>query len=256
MVQRKQIQPAQNQQIAQVPLHWRRMVLNRSAETSPPAVQDAEIHSIINHTLYAAKAPAYIRIQEVKRKYRNTITLTTTPRCSGQMMLKYKDIIISATRKVDPGIMDLTINETWQQIKLHGVPLDRYFTRDLSGLDKLMDELEAENDRMKVPLAMRWLARPEVIYQRWIEGLINSSSVTFAVKGEEFAAKMIRDGVKVCGRWMRASLYIQAGPGALCTACSSWGHIEERSAFPGMVRCTWCSGNHRSKSHKCEVKGW
>ena len=66
---------------------------------------------------------------------------------------------------------------------------------------------------------------------------------------------MVRDGVKVYGRWIRASLYVQAGPGALCMACSEWGHIEERFTFPGMARCAWCSGKHRTKFHKCEVSG-
>lgn len=127
------------------------MVLNRRTGVGSPNVSDAEIHSTINRTLYAAQVSAHIRIQEVKRNYRGTLTITTTPKCSGTMVLKYKDMIISATRKADPAIIDLTTNETWQRVKLHGVLLERYFTRDSSGLDKLRYELEAENDGMKIP---------------------------------------------------------------------------------------------------------
>ena len=91
------------------------------------------------------------------------------------MVLKYKDIIISATKKVGPAIIDLTTNETWQRAKLHGVLLSRYFTRDSSGLDKLRCKLEAENDGMKISLAVRWLARTEIIHKRWRNKQIDSS---------------------------------------------------------------------------------
>lgn len=238
-----------------IPINWRKIVLNRKAGVGSPNIPDAEIHSIINRTLYAAQVPAHIRIQKVRRNYQDTLTVTTTPKCSGNMVLKYKDMIISVTRKADPDIIDLTTNKTWQRVKLHGVLLSRYFTRDSSGLDKLRSELEAENDGMKIPLAVRWLARTEIIYQRWSNKQIDSSSVTFAVKGEGFVEKMIRDGVRVCGRWMRVTQYVQVGPGALCTACSAWGHIEERCAFLSMARCVWCSGLHRTKFQKCDVAG-
>lgn len=87
IVQRKNIPRTNPADEKVVPINWRKMVLNRRPGTGSPNVPDAEIHSIINRTLYAAQVPAHIRIQEVKRNYRGTLTITTTPKCSGNMVL-------------------------------------------------------------------------------------------------------------------------------------------------------------------------
>lgn len=149
------------------------------------------------------------------------------------MILKYKDNIIGATRRVDPTVIDLVTNETWQRIKLHGVPLARYLTVSSAGLDKLRDELESENDGLKIPLTIRWLGKAEDIAARWRQGLVNASSVTFAVKGEGIAERIVQNGTRARGTRMRASYFVAAGPRALCTTCSGWVTLRRDVRFPG-----------------------
>lgn len=160
--------------------------------------------------------PREYRHTSESRRSRPTIggqTLTTTPKCSGQMIIKYREMIIAAARGEDRSIVDLVTNETWQRIKLHGVPLSRYLTASSAGLDRLRDELEAENGGLKIPLTIRWLGRAEDINRRWKEGQISSSSVTFAVKGEGIAERIVQNGIRVAGVNMRASFFVVAGPG-------------------------------------------
>jgi len=67
---------------------------------------DQQIASVINRVLFYQKAPAHIRIINAKWNAKGVITAITHPHATAEMALQYRDIIITAARTVDPGVMD------------------------------------------------------------------------------------------------------------------------------------------------------
>ena len=68
---------------------------------------DQEIASAINRALFHQKAPAHIRIMNTKRNSKGAITAITHPNATAEMALQYLDIIITAARMVDKGVVDI-----------------------------------------------------------------------------------------------------------------------------------------------------
>ena len=118
------------------------------------------------------------------------------------MLMNYKDIVITAARTVDLGVVDVEVNEVWKRLKVHGIPLARYMGEGTNGTQRLREDIEAENARVGVaiPLAVRWLGKLSEIRERAREGKITASSVTFVVRGEEVAGKLVRNGLRIMGR--------------------------------------------------------
>ena len=56
--------------------------------------------------------------------------------------------------------------------------------RGTVGIEPLRGELEAENEGVKIPFAVRWQGRPSDA-RAFKEGRIAAPSVTFAIVGEE-----------------------------------------------------------------------
>ena len=108
---------------------------------------------------------------------------------------------------------------------------------------------------MTIPIAVRWLGRLEEITERALKGEITASSITFVVKGEETASKLIRNGLRVVGRLHRVEAYEEVRPDAMCGNSCGWEHIEKRCAHLRKPRCALCAEQHRTEHHKCPVEG-
>jgi hypothetical protein len=81
--------------------------------------------------------------------------------------MRYRDTVIKTARGLDPRVRDLQANVTWQRIKVHSLALEQYVGRRSGGLEKLRDEIHAENHGITVPLAARWLGKVQNIKERW-----------------------------------------------------------------------------------------
>ena len=66
-----------------------------------------------------------MRVQEVRRNDRGTITGATIPTASAEMLLNYRDTVIRAAWTQDVGIVRVELNEIWERVKIHGIPLAR-----------------------------------------------------------------------------------------------------------------------------------
>lgn len=51
----------------------------------------------------------------------------------------------------------LEARRNWGWVKAYGVPIARYLGRGAHGTETLREELEAENEGLKVPSRTRWL---------------------------------------------------------------------------------------------------
>jgi hypothetical protein len=237
------------------PMEKRRILLVRDQSTPATAKKDADILSAINCALFKVGVPYWICLRDVRRNERGTITGTTAEFCTADMLLQYRDNVIIAARTVDKGIVGIEANESWQKVKIHGVPLDRYVGKGTQGLEKFREEVQAENAGVVIPLAVRWLGKMSTIKERWANGEITSSSVTFAVKGEAAVKKMVREGVRVCGLRYKVELYLEERPESQCSNCARWRHIKSNCNTPSAARCNYCAQRHRTDDHQCDVIG-
>ena len=157
---------------------------------------------------------------------------------------------------MDATIVEITANETWHRVKIHGIPLNRYLGRGTHRLDKLQEELESENEGLEIPMAMRWLGRVPDIKERGASGAIRGSSVTFIVRGQPMADRIIKSRIRAVGRHYQVEAFVEARPNSICGACSGWGHGEYNCTFSSTPRCALCAGPHRTDTHRCNVEGY
>lgn len=196
--------------------------------------------------LYQEGVPSHIRIFQLRKNTRGTLAGLSTPFAPVEQLLLYKDTVIRAARTMDPTIVDITANETWRRVKIHGVSLSRYLGKGTHGLDKLRQEIEAENEGVEISMQMRWLGRVPTIKERVAREGIRGSSVTFVVHGQPMADRIIKSGIRVLGRQYQVEAFIEARPDTICGACSGWGHGEHNCAFSSIPRCALCAEQHRT----------
>ena len=218
-----------------------------------PNKMDQQIASAINRALFHQQAPAHIRMMNARRNANGAITALTLQNATAEMAMQYRDIIITAASTVDRGVVDVEENETWKRLKIHAVPLVRYIGNGTEGLQKMPKEFEAENKDIVIPTQEQWLANPRTIRVRRQNGEIAPSSVVFVVKGSRLVQSLIKKGIRAAGVWYRVEAFTNAGPDSTCELCCGWGHIENKCG--SKPKCGYCSGNHRTSDHKCNVVG-
>jgi hypothetical protein len=82
------------------------------------------------------------------------------------MALQYGDIISTAARPADQGVVDVEENECWESLTMHAVPLIRYMGKGMNGLQKMREEFKVQNEGIVIPTQVRWLAKPRTILER------------------------------------------------------------------------------------------
>jgi len=209
----------------------------------------------VNRALFEAKVPHFVRIQGVTRNTRGCLSTITTPGATAEMLIKYREVVIRAARRVDTGIVDIETSELWERVKMHGVNFDRYLGKKTGGgLEKLRSELQAENEGVVLPLAISWIGGPKDVQKKKVEGK-KASSVVFAVKGSKMAERVLKGGLRAAGTKYEVERFATAGPDSFCGVCSRWGHIEAKCGALKMPACMLCAGRHLTKDHKCNVVG-
>jgi len=214
---------------------------------------DQEIASAINRALFHQKAPAHIRIMNAKRNAKGVITAITHPNATAEIALQYCDIIITAARTVDKGVLDVEGNESWERPKINTVPLIWYMGKGMEGLQKIPEEFEVENEGIVICTQVRWMANRHNSRERRQNGEIAASSVVFVVKGCKVAQTLLKKGIKAAGVWYQVETYMNEGHDSRCELCWGWGHIENKCS--SKPKSGYCSGHHRTSDHKCNVVG-
>jgi len=194
----------------------RRLILSRDESIPLPRKMDEEIASAVNRAPFQQQAPAHVRIMNARRNAKGTITAITHQNATAEMALLYRDIIIKAARSVDKGIIDVEGNEFWERLKIHTVPLVRYMGKGTEGLQKMREEIQAENEGVAIAAQVRWLMNPRIIREREQRGEIKASSVVFIVRGKKVAQRLVNKGVIAAGVRYKVEPYTNAGPDSLC----------------------------------------
>jgi len=245
----KPVPPGQNS------MEKRRVTFKRDNGLPLSQKRDLDISSEVNRALFEAKVPHFVRIQGVTKNTRGCLSTITTPTATAEMLIRYREIVIKAARKVDAGIVDIETVELWEKVKMHGVNFDRYLGKKTGGgLEKLRHEIQAENEGVVLPLAISWIGGPKDVQKKKAEGK-KASSVVFAVKGSKMAEKVLKGGLRAAGMKFDVEKFINAGPDSFCGVCSRWGHVEAKCGSLKMPACMLCAGRHLTKDHKCNVVG-
>jgi len=161
----------------------RRLILMRAESVPLPNRMDQEIASAINRAHFDQQAPAHIRIMKARRNAKGVIMAITHQNTTAVMVMRYREIIITAARTVDKLLVDVKENATWDLRKIHAVPLVRYMEGVKEGLQKKREEFNAENEGIAIPNQVRWLENPHTIWEMRQNGEIAASSVVFVVIG-------------------------------------------------------------------------
>jgi len=245
----KPVPPGQNS------MEKRRVTFKRDNGLALSQKKDLDISSEVNRALFEAKVPYFVRIQGVTKNTQGCLTTITTPAATAEMLIRFREIVIKAARKVDAGIVDIETNELWERVKMHGVNFDRYLGKKTGGgLEKLRQELQAENEGVVLPLAINWIGGPKDVQKKKAEGK-KASSVVFAVKGSKMAEKVLKGGLRAAGVKYDVEKFINARPDSFCGVCSRWGHVEVKCGSLKMPACMLCAGRHLTKDHKCNMVG-
>jgi len=245
----KPVPPGQNS------MEKRRVTFKRDNGLPLSQKKDLDILSEVNRALFVAKVPYFVRIQGVTKNTRGCLSTIMTPAATAEMSIRYREIVIIAARKVDAGIVDIETNELWERVKMHGVNFDRYLGKKTGGgLEKLRQELQAENEGVVLPLAINWIGGPKDVQKKKAEGK-KASSVVFAVKGSKMAEKVLKGGLRAAGVKYDVEKFVNAGPDSFCGVSSRWGHVDAKCGSLKMPACMLCAGRHLTKDHKCNVVG-
>jgi len=245
----KPVPPGQNS------MEKRRVTFKRDNGLPLSQKKDLDISSEVNRALFEAKVQYFVRIQRVTKNTPGYLSTITTPAATAEMLIQYRAIVIKAARKVDAGIVDIETNELWERVKMHGVNFDRSLGKKTGGgLEKLRQELQAENEGVVLPLAINWIGGLKDVQKKKAEGK-KSSSFVFAVKGSKMAEKVLKGGLRAAGIKYDVERFVNAGPDSFCGVCSRWGNVEAKCGSLKMPVCMLCAGKHLTKDHKCNVVG-
>ena len=225
-----------------------RLILRRDESVLLSNKMDQEIASAINRALFHKKAPAHIRIMSAKRNAKGAISAITHPNATAEMALQYRDIIITAVRTVDEGVVDVEENESVEQLPIHAVPLRWYMGKGTERLQKMREKFEAVKQGIVSPTQVWSLANPCTIRERRQNAEIAASAVVFIVKGRRVAQNFFKTGIEEAGVWYRVDRYTNTAPDSRFELCCGWGHIENKCG--SKPKCGCCSGHHRTSDHK------
>ena len=67
-------------------------------------------------------------------------------------------------------MVEFEVNEVWERVKIHGIPLTRYVGKGTHGTERLREVIEAENEGMNIPLVVRRLEKLAEIKARAMKG--------------------------------------------------------------------------------------
>jgi hypothetical protein len=91
-----------------------RQILRSHGSEPRSNAMDLEIASAITRALFHQNAPAHIRIMNARRNAKSAITAMTHPNATAEMAVQYRNIIITAVRTFDKGVVDVEQNQSWE----------------------------------------------------------------------------------------------------------------------------------------------
>jgi len=229
------------------------LIILRDEGLLVPNMMTQEIALAMNKALFKQKALGHIRIMNAKRNAKGAIMEFPHHRATVEMALPYRDLIITAAWMVDKGVIDVEEHESSERLKVHAVPLMRFIGKGTEGLHKMQDEIHVDNERVAIPIQVRWLANPHSFRQTRERGEISASSVLIVLQGDKLARRQVKQIIEAAGVWYRVEQFTSVSPDSRCEQCCGWGHIESKCC--GKLAYGYCWGPHRTSADICNIVG-
>jgi hypothetical protein len=123
----KPITPGQNS------MEKRRVTFRSNKGLPLSQKKDLDVSSEVNRALFEAKVPHSVRIQAVTKDCQGCLSTILTPGATAAMLIRSREIVIKAARKVDTRIVDIETNELSERVKMHSGNFDRSLGKKIGG---------------------------------------------------------------------------------------------------------------------------
>ena len=186
---------------------------------------------------------------------RSIVIMTNETISADDMIERWEHLLINATKGVDKGVTSIESQDAWYKLRIHGIPLRRFMGKGTEGLQKLCEELEAENPSCQTLPGARWLGNPVTMKEKMRKGEQSASTVVVTVKGRGASNHLLQHKAMIGGLRYTVDRYIPARPDSMCETCCGLGHLQSKCATPTMPRCAFCAGKHTTVKHQCPMSG-
>ena len=229
----------------------RRLIFRKQANS--PQKSEADLMLVLNESLQRAGVPAYVRFGRVGYSQSGVISGLLTERSNAEDLIKqHSNMFIRSAKSVDEGVIGVEALERWHRLKVHGMPLLRYFGE--GRMEILSREIESSTG-IKLKTTPRWLIGEARIEERLDNGNERGSAIVITVGSEEEVSKLCANGLRFGGVPKVVEKYWEAGPSSVCMTCSGIGHDRLGGCNQRLEQCVICAGAHKSENHECGVTG-
>src|SRR5690606_27714440 len=195
----------------------------------------------INKALKTSKAPSEVMVVAVSFNGKGNAILTLREGCTAHQLLKFRSVVANAFAQQKVKAVSIEMDQQWFKYKLHGVSTEEFSGEQ--GMQKLKDEIESFNPKLKLAQNPRWLTTEEKRTGK------KFSSVVVAVHTTE-EAKALKKGLWVSNKICKADEFVASRPTDQCGQCLNMGHHWKQCTTK--PRCKICAGGHLSKDHYCK----
>lgn len=171
------------------------------------------------------------------------ISAVLNEQASREMVTPFLPALQQAFQETGVPVHSIGAVETWNKLKVHLVPISRYFRPD--GLVLAREEIEAILGH-ELPTAVRWLKKAEAIEENQRKG-INHTSIVVTVPNEDIAKNLMARGLYFGGKKHPVEEFFNSSR-EVCPDCCQIGHKKDCT---NPHKCFLCAGNHHWKDHQC-----
>ena len=209
---------------------------------------------VLNELLQKTDVPAYMRLIRVGYSQSGAISGLLTERFNMEDLIKqYSNMLIRAAKSINKGIIEVEVLQKWHRLKVHGMPLLRYFGEEK--IEILSWEIESSIE-IKLKTTPQWLLSKVRLKKRLDTGDTRRSAIIITVGSEEEASKLCAKGLRFGGAPKIVEKYWEAGPSSVYMTYSGIGHDQLKGCNQRPKQCAICAGIHKSENHQCGIMGW
>lgn len=201
----------------------------------------------VNKALKSSNAPTEVMVLSIAFNAKGNAILTLREGCTSPQFLKFRQTVVDAFKGLKIKVKSVEADQQWFKYKLHGVPIEEFDGE--KGMQKLKDEIESYNPKIKLAQTPRWLTSDDARKEK------KFSTVVLAVQDQE-ECKVMKKGVWVSNKLCKTAEFVTSRPTDQCGQCLKTGHHWKQCTTT--ARCKICAGAHLSKDHlckKCNKKG-
>ena len=93
-----------------------------------PQKSESNLILLLNNSLQKTGLPAYMRLMRVSYSQSGAISGLLIERYNVEDLIKqHSNMLIRAPKLIDEGVIGVEMLEKWHRLKVHGMPLLRYF---------------------------------------------------------------------------------------------------------------------------------